>query len=196
MKLPVIDLNEAVAQVVLVSGKHFVYALTDPEQPKVWHYVGVTASPLLRIAQHITREHGTSASPWVSELISRGKVPVMVILEMVDQRAREEREAYWINEGLMRRYPLRNGIGSAARELVAMRHAKERPLSPARGLAQESGEKLLDAKDLAESIGMHPVTLAKLRQKGLGPPYLKIGRVVRYRLSEVLAWLSSGRRDA
>jgi hypothetical protein len=40
-----------------------------------------------------------------------------------------------------------------------------------------------------------PKTLAEWRSRGIGPRYLKVGRHVRYRWSDVEAWLASQQVD-
>jgi hypothetical protein len=48
-------------------------------------------------------------------------------------------------------------------------------------------EKLLTSRDLAARWGLHPGTLANQRSAGRGLPFIRLGRNVRYRLSDVLA---------
>jgi predicted DNA-binding transcriptional regulator AlpA len=43
--------------------------------------------------------------------------------------------------------------------------------------------------------GIRRQTSANRRCKGEGPPYYKVGRSVRYKLSEALAWLERHRID-
>ena len=50
-------------------------------------------------------------------------------------------------------------------------------------------EQLLTENQLADKTGISPRTLQKWRWEGGGPPYIKLGRSVRYRLSDVLEWL-------
>ena len=45
--------------------------------------------------------------------------------------------------------------------------------------------------DAAKIVGLAPSTLAKMRSRGDGPPYIKTGRIVRYPVRELRAWLSS-----
>jgi hypothetical protein len=45
----------------------------------------------------------------------------------------------------------------------------------------------LSTNELAERWAMSPRTLANHRSLGIGVPYVKLGRVVRYRLADVLA---------
>lgn len=50
-------------------------------------------------------------------------------------------------------------------------------------------EKLLSTKQLATYLGVAPSTLSSYRKDGIGPEYLKIGRLIRYRVSDVDLWL-------
>jgi hypothetical protein len=45
--------------------------------------------------------------------------------------------------------------------------------------------------ELAKRWSMSPITLSNWRQKGIGPSYTKIGRVVIYRLQDVLSYEQS-----
>jgi len=48
---------------------------------------------------------------------------------------------------------------------------------------------LLTPHDAAEFLALSRSWLAKLRLTGDGPPYVKLGRQVRYRLGDLEAWL-------
>ncbi len=48
-----------------------------------------------------------------------------------------------------------------------------------------------DSTEVAKHLSMPPKTLAEWRSRGTGPRYLKIGRHVRYRWADVLAWEES-----
>lgn len=48
---------------------------------------------------------------------------------------------------------------------------------------------LLDTRQVAELLGIQPQTLELWRQKGDGPIFIKIGRLVRYRLEDVEAFI-------
>lgn len=50
---------------------------------------------------------------------------------------------------------------------------------------------LLNTDALAAELGLAPITLRKLRMRGDGPPFVKVGRSVRYRADDVRAWLSA-----
>ena len=52
-------------------------------------------------------------------------------------------------------------------------------------------EELWDDPQLAKELGTSTTTPAAWRTRDQGPPYLKIGRLVRYRPSDVRVWLAS-----
>lgn len=56
-------------------------------------------------------------------------------------------------------------------------------------------EELWSDKQLAAYFGMSDETLRHWRYEGRGPRYLKVGKRVRYRVSDVEAWLKQ-REDA
>lgn len=49
-------------------------------------------------------------------------------------------------------------------------------------------EKHLTLKEFAEREGVPTETVYQWNSRGLGPRYLRIGRHVRYRLADVIAW--------
>ena len=49
----------------------------------------------------------------------------------------------------------------------------------------------LATPDAAALLGVHPDTLRRLRREGGGPPFVRIGRAVRYRADELLVWADS-----
>lgn len=54
-----------------------------------------------------------------------------------------------------------------------------------------SPAKLLTPAEVGEWLALAPQTLAHWRMRGQGPPFVKVGRVVRYRAADVQAWLDS-----
>lgn len=52
----------------------------------------------------------------------------------------------------------------------------------------------LTEHQLAERLQCSPETLRLHRRRGVGCPWLKIGRLVRYRASDVDAWIASTMR--
>lgn len=57
--------------------------------------------------------------------------------------------------------------------------------------ANRSGDKLLTSAEVASWLGIKKCTLEKARSTRLGdfPPYIRIGRAVRYRPADVITWL-------
>lgn len=52
-------------------------------------------------------------------------------------------------------------------------------------------EPLVSTQDLADYLGIPPASLAQWRHKGTGPRGYRVGRHVKYRMSEVDAWLQA-----
>jgi predicted DNA-binding transcriptional regulator AlpA len=55
-------------------------------------------------------------------------------------------------------------------------------------------EHMLTAKDTANFLRLSASWLAKARMRGDGPPYVKIGRSVRYSEGALVRWLKSNQR--
>jgi excisionase family DNA binding protein len=51
-----------------------------------------------------------------------------------------------------------------------------------------ASDRWISRQELAERLGVPPKTTAQWASKGTGPPHAKIGRHVRYRLSDVVKW--------
>ncbi len=49
---------------------------------------------------------------------------------------------------------------------------------------------LLKPEVLAQNLGKSPAVLANWRYRGLGPKYIKLGRSIRYSVSDVEEWLN------
>jgi len=58
-------------------------------------------------------------------------------------------------------------------------------------MAFQHTDKLLTQKQVKEITGLADSTLEQWRLKGKGPTFIKLGRLVRYRLSDVEAYISS-----
>jgi predicted DNA-binding transcriptional regulator AlpA len=55
-------------------------------------------------------------------------------------------------------------------------------------------ERLLTARDAANLLRLSPSWLAKARMRGDGPPYVKLGRAIRYTETGILQWMRSRQR--
>ena len=53
----------------------------------------------------------------------------------------------------------------------------------------------LDTRQAAQYLDLQPATLEAWRCRGGGPIYLKLGRSVKYRLSDLDAWVHSRLRE-
>jgi predicted DNA-binding transcriptional regulator AlpA len=49
----------------------------------------------------------------------------------------------------------------------------------------------IDERQLCADLGISSVTATKWRARAEGPPFIKVGRLVRYRRTDVDAWLAS-----
>src|SRR5271166_2000520 len=63
------------------------------------------------------------------------------------------------------------------------RHGKQRDSE------DHANDPLIDTEQLAAILQCTPQWIEKLRSEGRGPPFLKIGRLVRYRRNSVERWL-------
>lgn len=52
----------------------------------------------------------------------------------------------------------------------------------------------LDTENAAAFLGVRPGTMEIWRCNGEGPAFLKVGRVVRYKRADLIAWLEAGRQ--
>ena len=58
----------------------------------------------------------------------------------------------------------------------------------------DTGE-FMDEKELCSTLGIASVTATKWRAKAEGPPFVKLGRLIRYRRSDVASWLQARHHD-
>src|SRR5438874_4443677 len=84
-----------------------IYALVDPREPSVWHYIGRSFRPKSRRFQHMhqsrrLRRGATEKERWIRELSSAGLLPSAVVLEEgIPLREARAREQLWIRHGLL-----------------------------------------------------------------------------------------------
>ncbi|GAA4047621.1 hypothetical protein GCM10023063_38730 [Arthrobacter methylotrophus] len=57
------------------------------------------------------------------------------------------------------------------------------------------GLELLTSGELAEKLHKSAAALAQWRYKGIGPKFIKLGSGIRYRASDVEAWLDAQTRQ-
>ena len=58
-------------------------------------------------------------------------------------------------------------------------------------MSQQDDDTLTTPTELATKVKVSTRTLQDWRSKGVGPKWIKVGKVVRYRASDVAAWLNS-----
>lgn len=57
-------------------------------------------------------------------------------------------------------------------------------------------DRLIDTTEAAKILYAKPQTLHVWRHQGKGPTYLKIGRLVRYRMSDLVAFMEKNTRHS
>jgi hypothetical protein len=81
----------------------------------------------------------------------------------------------------------------------ARKARKPKPAIPAAQLIAEfdalPADGLVDTRMLAAYLRCSIEHLEQSRLRGAGPNYLKLGKLVRYRKSDVLAWIDAGVRS-
>ena len=50
-------------------------------------------------------------------------------------------------------------------------------------------DRLLTSEEVSEYLGLSPHTIEMWRRKKVGPPWVKVGRSVRYKESDVSSWV-------
>jgi predicted DNA-binding transcriptional regulator AlpA len=80
--------------------------------------------------------------------------------------------------------------------LQAMARAMPRKTEDAESLelTVNNRERLLMVSEAADFLRLSQSWLAKSRMRGDGPPFVKIGRAIRYRESSLVQWLKSNQR--
>ena len=68
---------------------------------------------------------------------------------------------------------------------------QERAGTTASSAANVHYSQFIDEKQLCADLGISSVTATKWRARAEGPPFIKVGRLVRYRRTDVAAWLAS-----
>ena len=59
-----------------------------------------------------------------------------------------------------------------------------------------SNPKLLTEREAAEVLSLKPDTLRRWRWSGGGPPFRKLGRAVRYAMSDLAGFAESAKRES
>lgn len=77
----------------------YIYGLCDPEEPERMRYVGASIHPQQRLHNHHQGKSSDRVREWVMELSHAGKVPELVILEVVPKIAKSGNrpaESEWV----------------------------------------------------------------------------------------------------
>ncbi len=59
-----------------------------------------------------------------------------------------------------------------------------------------AAKELVTGSELAERLGVSLPTLQRWRYEGSGPPFVKVGRKVRYAAADIDAWLAGQRKTS
>jgi excisionase family DNA binding protein len=70
----------------------------------------------------------------------------------------------------------------------------ERSASAPYGVAAAPLVKLLTAKEAAQILRVSESFLAKARMRGDGPPFIRVGRSIRYSQAALLQWMKARQR--
>ncbi len=84
------------------------------------------------------------------------------------------------------------GVGATARDRLGSCSAA----LPQRLSFERGAENLLTPQQAARLLALSTSWLAKLRLSGDGPPFLKLGRCVRYRRDDLEKWLETKARSS
>jgi predicted DNA-binding transcriptional regulator AlpA len=74
-----------------------------------------------------------------------------------------------------------------------MAHTKQKEIAQSYGERLVPGDRYVDEREASELDGMSVFWHQRRRWDGSGPPYRRIGRSVRYRLSELIRWFEERR---
>lgn len=75
-------------------------------------------------------------------------------------------------------------------------HETEAPLTPGTDQVSVTLPRLMDQHDLASYLGKSEAWCERARWAGEGPRFIKLGRNVRYRAEDVLAWIEGNVRTS
>lgn len=75
----------------------FIYTLSDPETKEI-RYVGKCENPHKRLREHLNDKRVCHKSSWIKNLKSKGKEPLINIVESCDDNNWQLRESFWIRK--------------------------------------------------------------------------------------------------
>jgi predicted DNA-binding transcriptional regulator AlpA len=82
-------------------------------------------------------------------------------------------------------------IRTIVREEIHTALSEHAPTSAARGEAT-----YLNGMDAGTRLGLSPETLYAWRREGKGPPYIRLGRRIMYKVADLDAWMAANRSGA
>ena len=104
---------------------YFIYALLDPITKQI-RYIGKTDNLRERFYTHCHSFDKTHKSNWIKKLISEtGQLPLLRILERVEENEWAEREKYWIARAKAEGYSLTNLTIGGESVMDGRRHTSE-----------------------------------------------------------------------
>ena len=93
----------------------WIYGLIDPRTHRI-RYIGRSCTPYARYRAHLTDGGGSDKGMWMTDLRQEGYLPVLVLLEEVEDNDAKARESVWIKR--------LQGVGSADTNGSPTQHAK------------------------------------------------------------------------
>jgi hypothetical protein len=132
-----------------------IYALLEPEHPRIPRYVGKSNQPSARLCDHL-RRYGRNPRKhsWVSRLQEQGLRPVLFILEVCRIAEWEERERWWIRN-----------LREVGYDLLNLTDGGD--CGPVTGISPETRAKMV-ASRLARGWKHTPESIEKMRESRAG----------------------------
>lgn len=94
----------------------FIYGLIDPVTRQI-RYVGQTNDLERRYQEHVNNIEDTHKGLWIQSLREKGRIPTLVILEIIEDEAKSNyHEKWWIVLGQKQGWLLTNSANPYARE--------------------------------------------------------------------------------
>lgn len=63
-------------------------------------------------------------------------------------------------------------------------------------MSEAQQPEVVDVRGASRIVGLAPDTLNRMRHRGNGPPYAKLGHSVRYRVADLRAWVDANTRSS
>lgn len=103
----------------------YIYILQDPNTLLI-RYVGKTNDPYKRYLGHLTEKYKSLKTNWIKSLLKEQNVPILQIVDCVEENEWEYWESYWITVFLNIGHPLCNHtIGGVGVKYIDNNHKNE-----------------------------------------------------------------------